>query len=312
MNLLPHHFYINGVVDRSIADTATYGTGILEIGDDYDTGTYVDFTGYMDEIRISKGIARWTETFSPPSSPYPTFSTYNIDSVGDDVSNHDIIFPSNPSEDSTDIAFGVSSNVGSPLLDVYAGGNVGVGVAGTPTNKFEVQTGEPSGSKFSVSSGNDSNTVMLLQSDTTDGNTTIIDSSASSRTMTAGGIVSHSIDRSKFGKSSIFSGVNGDAADKITYAQSSEVSPTGTNDMTFDCWINLYGPSNNGGNLWYGRQSDWYQPYFGVHTDRTLFWANQTHGGANLYYHRGSIPLRGNVWEHVAVTIHNKTVTFFC
>lgn len=28
------------------------------------------FTGYMDELRISKGIARWTANFDPPTKPY--------------------------------------------------------------------------------------------------------------------------------------------------------------------------------------------------------------------------------------------------
>jgi len=28
------------------------------------------FNGYMDEIRISKGIARWTSNFTPPTEPY--------------------------------------------------------------------------------------------------------------------------------------------------------------------------------------------------------------------------------------------------
>lgn len=33
-------------------------------------GDYLQFRGYVDEIRISKGIARWTSNFSRPSIPY--------------------------------------------------------------------------------------------------------------------------------------------------------------------------------------------------------------------------------------------------
>ena len=28
------------------------------------------FIGYIDELRISKGIARWTTDFDPPTGPY--------------------------------------------------------------------------------------------------------------------------------------------------------------------------------------------------------------------------------------------------
>ena len=31
-----------------------------------------DFIGYMDEIRVSKGVARWTVAFTPPTAPYTT------------------------------------------------------------------------------------------------------------------------------------------------------------------------------------------------------------------------------------------------
>ena len=33
---------------------------------------YYPYTGYMDEMRISKGIARWTTGFTPPTAPYST------------------------------------------------------------------------------------------------------------------------------------------------------------------------------------------------------------------------------------------------
>ena len=41
---------------------------ILRIGRDGSGGWY--WTGYIDELRISKGIARWTLDFAPPSAEY--------------------------------------------------------------------------------------------------------------------------------------------------------------------------------------------------------------------------------------------------
>lgn len=34
------------------------------------TDTQFYYNGYLDEIRISKGIARWTSNFTPPTAPY--------------------------------------------------------------------------------------------------------------------------------------------------------------------------------------------------------------------------------------------------
>lgn len=45
-------------------------TGALEIGRVNVSGGILYFNGHMDEIRISKGVARWTSNFTPPSGPY--------------------------------------------------------------------------------------------------------------------------------------------------------------------------------------------------------------------------------------------------
>ena len=45
------------------------GSGNLIIGD-YPLNAVVSLNGYMDEIRISKGIARWTKSFTTPSREY--------------------------------------------------------------------------------------------------------------------------------------------------------------------------------------------------------------------------------------------------
>ena len=60
--------YINGTNDgtytnRTIADRG----GLLYVGKGYDSWY---LRGYMDELRISKGIARWTSNFTPETGPY--------------------------------------------------------------------------------------------------------------------------------------------------------------------------------------------------------------------------------------------------
>ncbi len=46
--------------------------GNLRIGSSGQGGGSAYFDGHMDEVRISKGIARWTENFTPPSEEYST------------------------------------------------------------------------------------------------------------------------------------------------------------------------------------------------------------------------------------------------
>jgi hypothetical protein len=46
-------------------------TGLLRVGSrDPATGSPLYFNGWIDEVRISKGIARWTSNFTPPTAPY--------------------------------------------------------------------------------------------------------------------------------------------------------------------------------------------------------------------------------------------------
>lgn len=68
--------YFNGVADATTLDMTSVivpdianNLGIGQIGEDTSDNL---FTGYMDEFRISKGIARWTSNFTPPAGPYTT------------------------------------------------------------------------------------------------------------------------------------------------------------------------------------------------------------------------------------------------
>lgn len=67
--------YVNGVSQGSAADTNNYGNGasrpvIGSSGDSLGSG----WAGRIDELRVSKGIARWTENFTPPTSAYAVSS----------------------------------------------------------------------------------------------------------------------------------------------------------------------------------------------------------------------------------------------
>ncbi|MFC1632302.1 LamG domain-containing protein [Candidatus Omnitrophota bacterium] len=69
------YWFLNGVNQPLWEDHAIGATAIpdfpsdIYIGTD-DVGKVASVTGYLDEFRISKGTARWTSNFTPPTSEY--------------------------------------------------------------------------------------------------------------------------------------------------------------------------------------------------------------------------------------------------
>lgn len=59
--------FLNGVQDQSASVSGTPqtdGSTTLSIAES-------NFNGWIDEVRITKGVARYTTNFTPPSSPFP-------------------------------------------------------------------------------------------------------------------------------------------------------------------------------------------------------------------------------------------------
>jgi hypothetical protein len=63
--------YIEGVsVIEVTADSTNYTGQVLGIGSIFGTSS-TSLNGYIDELRITKGIARYTANFTPPTAPFP-------------------------------------------------------------------------------------------------------------------------------------------------------------------------------------------------------------------------------------------------
>ena len=62
--------YVDGSSAGSFSDSLSYITAPLRVGD-YSSGGYA-FTGYMEDWRITRGVARYTSSFTPPTSAHLT------------------------------------------------------------------------------------------------------------------------------------------------------------------------------------------------------------------------------------------------
>lgn len=67
--------FVGGVlVASSTFKAAVASSRAVSIGSTrHDAGNYRSFNGLLDEFRITKGVARYTENFDPPDSPFPSY-----------------------------------------------------------------------------------------------------------------------------------------------------------------------------------------------------------------------------------------------
>ena len=72
--------FINGVQAGSTFNIGTAAinssTNKLRIGYDHFGNPF--FQGYIDEVRVTKGVARYTSNFTPPTSPFPNTTTFPL------------------------------------------------------------------------------------------------------------------------------------------------------------------------------------------------------------------------------------------
>jgi len=66
-------FYYDGVLKGSGTDSTNLTATAIDIGYVISSGGWGSFYGYIDDVRITKGYARYTSNFTPPTSAFQTY-----------------------------------------------------------------------------------------------------------------------------------------------------------------------------------------------------------------------------------------------
>ena len=64
--------YLNGTQDGTVSMSSNLTGGVVNLGYWYNISDTNYFSGYIDDLRITRGYARYTATFTPPTAAFPT------------------------------------------------------------------------------------------------------------------------------------------------------------------------------------------------------------------------------------------------
>jgi len=75
------NLFQDGVSQGTSTASRTFTASEMRVG----SGDVNGMNGWLENVRITKGVCRYTENFTPPAGPYPTSNNFNYDAYVDNV-----------------------------------------------------------------------------------------------------------------------------------------------------------------------------------------------------------------------------------
>jgi YD repeat-containing protein len=310
--------FLNGTQVGSGAtdsDAVPDSPSVFEIGRWSGGGMY--FNGWLDEFRISKGIARWTGNFTPASGPYMGLPTTTASPSGSVYASQQTITLTcqDAGLGCGSIYYTTDGSIPTAASSVYS---TPITIATNTTLRFFAQdlagnSESPKSETYTIASvpGIDSYTKLMLHMDGANGSTTFTDSSPSPKTVTANGNAQISTAQSKFGGASILFDGSGDYL-QIPYSSDFDIS---TGNFTIDFWYRPSTITNNNAMMlvnlapsdYYSKGLTLYQPYA---SGTISFMAGDSNNGYEVMITSSTSMSVGN-WYHIEVSRSETTFRLF-
>jgi len=322
--------FINGIQEgATYTDTNNYTTsGPICIAE---WPSWYSFTGYLDELRITKGVARYTSNFTPVAYAYPngvtdvtnvtangTISGSNLSGVN--TGNQTITLTGDVTGTGTGSfaatlantavtagSYGSSSLI--PVITVDSKGRI------TSASATSATGGAPGGT-YNVVSYEDANfasVALLLHCDGTNGSTIFLDNSTTPKTASVHGATHISTDQYVFGGSSAY--FNG-TEDYLSYIDNVDYH-FGSGDFTIELWVRITSFSNQNGILSKSNINAW-SPYRiitkSAGSSQIVFQAANTVADAWAVTGNTGLligTLLVDTWAHVAISRSGNSIKTF-
>ena len=152
-----------------------------------------------------------------------------------------------------------------------------------------------------------SDTLLLIESDTTNNSQTFADSSTNNRTITVLNDTKHSTTQKKFGATSIYFDGTGDA---LELPDSDDWAFGGTGSHTIDAWIYPTNLSSQQAIWAGGPDGAWTNVIYQWYIDRSsddLWWQASNNGGTGQSMQSSASTITANTWQHIAIVRNGLT-----